>query len=125
MLGYKLEKDAYINMAANDLRDELATLARYTAELEEERDALKDERDEWRQKYHDEIEKSDAAEEDTADACDEIAEALGEFMRYNGDAGGEWYRKDARAMLDKMAGALHCLPTTRGADVEALASYTY
>lgn len=106
------------NAGPDDLRAALVELIDYTQGLE-------DERDEWRQKYHDEIEKSDAAEEDAADACDEIAEALGEFMRYNGDAGGEWYRKDARAMLDKMAGALHCLPTTRGADVEALASYTY
>ena len=57
MVGYILRAAEYANMAADDLREELAKLARYTEELEEEntRQAcdiaeLEEERDDLRQK---------------------------------------------------------------------------
>ena len=40
MVGYILRADEYANMAADDLREELAKLARYTEELEEENEKL-------------------------------------------------------------------------------------
>lgn len=117
-LGYMLQLDAYNNMSADDLREELKKLVQYAERIEAERDELQKDLDR-------EQNGRDADEEDARDACDEIADALDDFMRQQGAAGGEWYKKDARVMLDKIADAFGKLPTIHGNDVETMASYTY
>ena len=123
--GYILQKDEYENMGAEDLREELAKLARYTEELEEKITALEEDRAEITAELEKEREQRDAEEEDARDACDDIAGALENFIQYQGQAGGEWYKKDLRKCLEDIAGAFWALPSTKGALIESLITSTY
>lgn len=100
--GYILQKDAYENMGAEDLREELAKLARYTEELEEERDGLR--------------EKLDARDDSEERAADAIADACEKFTKYQADAGGGWYSRDLREFIEGLADAMGWLAC---ADVDA------
>lgn len=123
--GYILTEDEYINMGADDLREELAKLARYTEELEEKIEALKEERDEIAGALEEERDARDDAEEEASDAADEIAGALEEFILYQAQAGGVWYRQDLRRCLENIAGAFLRLPTCKAENIRALITSTY
>lgn len=102
MAGYILRADEYANMGADDLREELAKLARYTEELEEERDDLR--------------EKLDARDDDEERAADAVADACERFAKYQSDAGGAWYSRDLREFIEGLADAMGWLAC---ADVDA------
>lgn len=102
MVGYILRADEYANMAADDLREELAKLARYTEELEEERDGLR--------------QKLDARDDSEERAADAVADACEKFTKYQADAGGAWYSRDLREFVEGLADAMGWLAC---ADVDA------
>lgn len=92
MVGYILGADEYANMCADDLREELAKLARYTEELEEERDDLR--------------QKLDARDDGEERAADAVADACEKFTKYQAEAGGAWYSRDLREFIEGLADAM-------------------
>ncbi len=116
MVGYILRADEYASMCADDLREELAKLARYTEELEEEntRQAcdiaeLEEERDDLRQKL-------DARDDGEERAADAVADACEKFTKYQAEAGGAWYSRDLREFIEGLADAMGWLAC---ADIDA------
>lgn len=102
MVGYILHADEYANMGADDLREELAKLARYTEELEEERDDLR--------------QKLDARDDSEERAADAVADACEKFTKYQAEAGGAWYSRDLRELIEGLADAMGWLAC---ADIDA------
>lgn len=87
------------NMTAEDLRAYIVDLANYAEQLEEEREDLREQLNEERATV-------DAITDDGADACDDIAEAVETFAKYNDEAGGEWYKKDLSDFFLKLSQAV-------------------
>lgn len=102
MAGYILRADKYANMGADDLREELAKLARYAEELEEERDDLR--------------QKLDARDDSEERAAGAVADACEKFTKYQADAGGAWYSRDLREFIEGLSDAMGWLAC---ADVDA------
>lgn len=116
MVGYILRAEECAGMGADDLREELAKLARYTEELEEEntRQAcdiaeLEEERDDLRQKL-------DARDDGEERAADAVANACEKFTKYQAEAGGGWYSRDLREFIEGLADAMGWLAC---ADIDA------
>ena len=116
MVGYILRAEEYAGMGADDLREELAKLARYTEELEEENEKLagdiaelEEERDDLRQKL-------DARDDSEERAADAIADACEKFTKYQAEAGGGWYSRDLREFIEGLADAMGWLAC---ADIDA------
>lgn len=112
MIGYKLTSEEYNNLSAEDLREELAKLARYCEEIEEEKENLRADIEDLKSEIAGLNKQLDAKEEDEESAGLELASACETFTRYQEGAGGEWYKRDLRDFIEKIAGACMFLETS-------------
>lgn len=119
--GYILRKDEYENMSADDLREELAKLARYTEELEEENEKLAGDLADAEEERDDLREKLETYEDDEGRAADAVADACEKFTKYQSDAGGAWYSRDLREFIEGLADAMGWLTGGDPSRIEATA----
>lgn len=90
-----------------ELQEENEKLAGELADLEEERDDLR--------------EKLDARDDDEERAADAVADACEKFTKYQGDAGGAWYSRDLREFIDGLADAMGWLACGDASRIESTA----
>lgn len=112
MAGYKLTSEEYNNLSAEDLREELAKLARYCEEIEEEKENLRADIEDLKGEIVKLTKQLDTKDEDEESAGLELASACETFTRYQEGAGGEWYKRDLRDFIEKIAGATMWLETS-------------
>ena len=106
MIGYSLDAEAFANMGADALRAELEKLAHYVEELEEEKEALQDELQDAREEIRGLEKDIEEKETEELDAGENVAEALETFTKYQGEAGGFWYKRDLAELFDNIADGL-------------------
>lgn len=106
MIGYSLDAEAFYNMGVEGLRAELGKLAHYVEELEEEKEALQDELEDAREEIRSLEKDIEEKETEELDAGENVAEALETFTKYQGEAGGFWYRRDLAELFENIADGL-------------------
>lgn len=99
-------------LTAEDLREYIGKLARYAQEIEEERDNLRADIEDLKEEIKDLSTRLDAKEEDEESAGLELASACETFLKYQEGAGGEWYKRDLRDFIQKIASACMFLETS-------------
>lgn len=91
-------------------------LRRYIEELEEDNEKLAGDIAELEEERDDLREKLDARDDGEERAADAIADACEKFTKYQADAGGTWYSRDLREFIEGLADAMGWLAC---ADIDA------
>lgn len=91
-------------------------LRRYIEELEEDNERMAGDIAELEEERDDLREKLDACDDREESAADAVAAACEKFTKYQANAGGEWYSRDLREFIEGLADAMGWLAC---ADIDA------
>lgn len=106
MIDYSLTAEEFNNMSADGLREEMEKLKEYAEELELEKERILDELEDAKEEARSLEKDIEDLETAAQDMAENVAEALEEFSKYEAEAGGEWYKRDLKALYENLAGAV-------------------